>query len=162
MAKSKAEESAARSPTLENRKARHNYVILKKYEAGVVLLGSEVKALREGKLSLGESYAAFQGSELYLQKASIPEFSQSSPHFTHVPERKRKLLLHKRELVELKSAVERDGSTIVALKLYFKKGLAKIEIATAKGKKAPDKRGSIKERDEKRQMSRASKRDQRS
>lgn len=161
MAKPK-DQTGPRAPTLENRKARHHYTILKVFEAGVVLLGSEVKALREGKLSLGESYASFQGGELFLQKASIPEFSQSSPHFTHVPERKRKLLLHKKELAELKSAIERDGSTIVALKLYFKKGLAKIEIATAKGKKAPDKRGSIKEREEKRNMDRASRRDQRS
>jgi SsrA-binding protein len=159
MAQKKDEEGSRRAPTLENRKARHNYVILKKYEAGIVLLGSEVKALREGKLSLAESYAAFQGNELFLQKATIPEFSQSSPHFTHSPERKRKLLLHKRELTELRTAIERDGSTIVPLKLYFAKGKAKLEIATARGKKAPDKRGSIKEREIKRQLDRAARRD---
>ncbi len=151
----KKSEGGARAPTLENRKARHNYAIGKKFEAGIVLLGSEVKALREGKLSLNEAYATFQGHELYLVKASIPEFSQSSPHFTHVPERKRKLLLHKRELAELRTAVEREGATIVPLKLFFKKGLAKLEIATGRGKKAADKRESIKERDEKRQLDRA-------
>jgi len=161
VAAKKAEDSKSKSPTLENRKARHNYVILKKFEAGLVLLGSEVKAIREGKLSLGESYAVFQGSELFLHKATISEFSQSSPHFTHVPERRRKLLLHKRELTELKVTIEKDGSTIVPLSLYFKKGLAKLEIATARGKKAPDKRDSIKERDERRQMDRATRRNQR-
>jgi SsrA-binding protein len=144
-----------RAPVLENRKAHHNYAIGKKFEAGIALVGSEVKALREGKLSLNEAYAAFQGSELYLVKANIPEFSQSSPHFTHPPERKRKLLLHRRELQELRSAVEREGATIVPLKLYFKKGIAKLEIATGRGKKSGDKRASIKERDEKRQLDRA-------
>ena len=139
----------------QNRKARFNYEIGETFEAGIVLTGSEVKSLRTGKATIAESYADAKGGELWLINANIPEYRQSGPHNNHEPKRHRKLLLHKRQINKLIGAVERDGMTLVPLKLYFnERGRAKIEIALGRGKKLHDKRETAKKRDWARQKSR--------
>ena len=131
----------------ENRRARFNYEIGDTYEAGIALTGSEVKSLRTGKATIAESYADPKGGELWLVNANIPEYRQAGPFNNHAPKRPRRLLLHRRELDRLSGAVEREGMTIVPLKLYFdERGRAKIEIALAKGKKLHDKRETLKKR----------------
>jgi SsrA-binding protein len=138
-----------------NRKARFNYEIGETFEAGIMLTGSEVKSLRTGKATIAESYADAKGGELWLINANIPEYRQSGPHNNHEPKRHRKLLLHKRQINKLIGAVERDGMTLVPLKLYFnERGRAKIEIALGRGKKLHDKRETAKKRDWARQKSR--------
>jgi len=133
----------------ENRKARHQYSIEDTLEAGIVLTGSEVKALREGRAQIAESYASVEGGELWLINGHIPEFSQAKARaFGHEPRRRRKLLVHARELARLAQAVGREGMTIVPLKLYFnEKGIAKLLLGLAKGKKLADKRETDKQRD---------------
>jgi SsrA-binding protein len=139
----------------QNRKARFNYEIGETFEAGIALTGSEVKSLRTGKATIAESYADAKGGELWLVNANIPEYRQSGPHNNHEPKRHRKLLLHKRRINKLIGAVERDGMTLVPLKLYFnERGRAKIEIALGRGKKLHDKRETAKKRDWARQKSR--------
>jgi SsrA-binding protein len=131
----------------ENRKARFNYEIGDTYEAGIALTGSEVKSLRNGKATIAESYADPKGGELWLVNANIPEYLQAGPFNNHTPKRARRLLLHRREIDRLSGAVEREGMTIVPLKLYFdERGRAKIEIALARGKKLHDKRETLKKR----------------
>jgi SsrA-binding protein len=138
-----------------NRKARFNYEIGETFEAGIMLTGSEVKSLRTGKATIAESYADAKGGELWLINANIPEYRQSGRHNNHEPKRHRKLLLHKRQINKLIGAVERDGMTLVPLKLYFnERGRAKIEIALGRGKKLHDKRETAKKRDWARQKSR--------
>ena len=138
-----------------NRKARFNYEIGETFEAGIMLTGSEVKSLRTGKATIAESYADAKGGELWLINANIPEYRQSGPHNNHEPKRHRKLLLHKRQINKLIGAVEREGMTLVPLKLYFnERGRAKIEIALGRGKKLHDKRETAKKRDWARQKSR--------
>jgi SsrA-binding protein len=139
----------------ENRKARFNYAIEGKLEAGLVLTGSEVKSLRAGKANIGDAYASDEGrGELYLINAHIAEYAQSG-RANHEPTRPRKLLLHKRELDCLMGAIQRQGMTIVPLKLYFNaRGLVKVELGLAKGKKLHDKRESEKKRDWDRQRGR--------
>ena len=130
----------------DNRKARFHYEIGDIFEAGIVLTGSEVKSLRAGKATIAESYADARGGELWLINSNIPEYLQAS-RFNHAPKRARKLLLQKREINRLVGAVEREGMTIVPLKLYFNEnGRAKIEIALARGKKLHDKRETLKKR----------------
>ena len=130
----------------DNRKARFNYEIGEVFEAGVALTGSEVKSLRAGKATIAEAYADARGGEIWLINSNIPEYLQAS-RFNHAPKRARKLLLHKRQINKLIGAVEREGYTVVPLKLYFNaKGRAKIEIALARGKKLHDKRESLKKR----------------
>jgi SsrA-binding protein len=130
----------------ENRKARFNYEIGETFEAGIALTGSEVKSLRAGKATIAESYADAKDGEIWLINSNIPE-SQQANRFNHAPKRPRKLLLHKRQINKLVAAVEREGMTIVPLKLYFnEKGRAKIEIALARGKKLHDKRETEKRR----------------
>jgi len=130
----------------DNRKARFHYAIGDIFEAGIALTGTEVKSLRVGKATIAESYAAEAGGELWLYNAYIPEYLQAN-QFNHVTRRPRKLLLHRREIAKLKGAVEREGMTLVPLKLYFNpKGRAKIELAVARGKKLHDKRESEKAR----------------
>ncbi len=130
----------------DNRKARFNYEIGEVFEAGIALTGTEVKSLRQGKATIAESYADTRDGELWLVNANIPEYLQAS-RFNHAPKRRRKLLLHKRQVSKLAGAVEREGMTIVPLKLYFNaKGRAKIEIALARGKKLHDKRETEKKR----------------
>jgi SsrA-binding protein len=130
----------------ENRKARFNYEIGEVFEAGIALSGTEVKSLRGGKATIAESYADSRGGEIWLINANIPEYLQAN-RYNHLPKRPRKLLLHKRQINRLAGAVEREGMTLVPLKLYFNdKGRAKIEIALARGKKLHDKRETEKKR----------------
>jgi SsrA-binding protein len=130
-----------------NRRARFNYEIGQTYEAGIALTGTEVKSLRDGKSSIADSFAGEQGGELWLYNAYIPEYLQAN-RFNHKPRRARKLLLHRREMDRLIGAVEREGMTIVPLKIFFNdRGRAKVEIALAKGKKLHDKRETSKKRD---------------
>src|SRR5947209_5440382 len=130
----------------DNRKARFNYEIGEVFEAGIQLAGTEVKSLRQGKVTIAESYAGARDGELWLYNANIPEYLQAS-RFNHAPKRPRRLLLHKRQIHKLIGAVEREGMTLVPLKLYFNpKGKAKIEIAVARGKKLHDKRETEKKR----------------
>ena len=131
----------------ENRKARFNYAIEDSIEAGVALTGTEVKSIRTGKATIAESYADARDGEIWLVNANIPEYLQAN-RFNHAPKRPRKLLLHKRQVNKLIGAVEREGMTLVPLKLYFnEQGRAKVELALAKGKKLHDKRESEKKRD---------------
>jgi SsrA-binding protein len=138
----------------ENRRARFDYFLEDKHEAGLVLTGTEVKALREGRANIAESYAAVEGREIALINAHIPEYGPAN-RFNHEPRRPRRLLLHRRELDKLIGAVQREGRTLVPTRLYFNdKGLVKLEIALAKGKKAHDKREAESERDWKREQGR--------
>ena len=137
-----------------NKSARHDYFIEEILEAGVVLTGTEIKSLRQGKTSLGESYAKFFGAELFIVGMNIKPYEQGN-RYNVDPVRPRKLLLHKKELRELFQATKREGYTIVPLNIYLNdRGLAKMEIALAKGKKLYDKRDSIAERDAERRMRR--------
>jgi SsrA-binding protein len=131
----------------ENRKARFNYAIEDTFEAGLSLTGTEVKSIRNGKATISESYADARGGEIWLVNANVPEYLQAN-RFNHEPRRPRKLLLHKRQINRLIGAVERDGMTLIPLKLYFNaQGRAKLELALAKGKKLHDKRETEKKRD---------------
>lgn len=130
----------------DNRRARFNYEILETFEAGIVLNGTEVKALRMGKGNLNDSYASPENGEIFLINAYIPEYENAN-RFNHMPRRPRKLLLNKRQIHKLWGATEKQGNTIVPLKMYFNdKGIAKVEIAIAKGKKAHDKRQTERDR----------------
>jgi SsrA-binding protein len=129
-----------------NRKARFNYAIGETLEAGIALTGTEVKSLRQGKATIAESYADSRGGEIWLVNANIPEYLQGG-RFNHAPKRLRKLLLHRRQINKLIGAVEREGMTLVPLKLFFNdKGRAKVELALARGKKLHDKRETEKKR----------------
>ncbi|MGQ3671735.1 SsrA-binding protein SmpB [Xanthobacter sp. TB0136] len=137
---------APRRIAADNRRARFDYEIKEAIEAGVSLTGTEVKSLRTGKATIGESYAAQKGGEMWLFNAYIPEYLEAN-RFNHETRRPRKLLLHKREIAKLANAVERDGMTVVPLKIYFNdRGRAKVELALAKGRKTHDKREVLKER----------------
>ena len=138
----------------ENRKARYDFAIEETFEAGLMLVGTEVTALRMGKANIAESYASYEDGALWLINSHIPEYLQAN-RFNHEPRRRRKLLMSKREIVKLSQAIARDGMTIVPLKLYFnERGIAKLLIATAKGKKNHDKRETEKNRDWNREKSR--------
>jgi SsrA-binding protein len=131
----------------ENRRARFDYFLEDAMEAGLVLTGSEVKSLRNGRANIAESYAAVEGDEVVLINADIPPYAQAG-RFNHEPRRPRKLLLHRKQLDKLIGAVQREGRTIIPIKLYWNdKGIAKLEVALAKGKKAHDKREAVAERD---------------
>ncbi len=136
-----------------NRKARHDYHILDTYEAGLVLKGTEVKSLREGKVSLRESFAQFENNELYIMNMHISPYAFGNI-FNVNPKRKRKLLLHQREIDRLRGQVQEKGLTLVPLRMYFKRGHAKIELALAKGKKLYDKRRTLAEKDAQREVER--------
>ena len=130
----------------DNRKARFNYEIGEVFEAGIILTGTEVKSLRSGKATIAESYADSRGGEIWLINSNIPEYLQAS-QFNHEPKRRRKLLLHKNQMNKLAGAVEREGMTLVPLRLYFnERGRAKLELALARGKKLHDKRETLKKR----------------
>ena len=138
----------------QNRKARHNYEIVDTVEAGLVLMGSEVKSLRMGRANIGESFAAPQGGELVLINSYIGSYNPGKT-FGHEERRKRKLLLHRKELARLLMSVAKDGMTVVPLSLYFnQRGLAKVQLGLAKGKNVVDKRQSVKKRDWERQKAR--------
>ena len=154
MARPKPETFDKQKVVAENRRARFDYAIEDKFEAGVQLQGTEVKALRAGEGSIAESYAEIRNGQAWLVNANIPEFSHGN-RFNHEPKRPRKLLLHAREIERLTGAVERKGMTLIPLSVYFNaRGRAKVELALAKGKQAHDKRQSIKDRDWQRQRSR--------
>jgi len=145
---------AAERVVAQNRKAYYNYTIEDSVEAGIVLKGSEVKSLRAGRASLGDAFARPKEGELYLYNANIPEYANAG-RFNHEPMRERKLLLKKREMAKLFAAVQREGATLVPLKIYFnQRGIAKLELGLARGKKAYDKRESEKKRDWERQKGR--------
>lgn len=145
---------AGRRAVAENRKARHNYLIEDTYEAGIELKGTEVKSLRTGKANIADAYAGPSGSDLYLFNAYIPEYLEAN-RFNHETRRPRRLLMHRREIDRLVGAVQRDGVTLIPLKLYFnERGRAKLELAVARGKKLHDKRASERERDWNREKAR--------
>ncbi|MFQ6019186.1 MAG: SsrA-binding protein SmpB [Dehalococcoidia bacterium] len=137
-----------------NRKARYDYHVLETVEAGIALTGTEIKSIREGRVSIAEAYVRPAGDELWLLGAHIAHYPPAGS-LNHDPKRDRKLLVHRKELRELAKATEVEGMTIVPLRLYLKRGLAKLEIALAKGKKRYDKRAAIAKRDAERQMQRA-------
>lgn len=137
-----------------NRKALHDFTILDKVEAGLVLMGSEIKQIRAGKANISEGFVQYQNGEMWLLNVHIPTYDQAS-HYGHEPLRPRKLLLHKKEIRQLQSRVMEKGITIVPLQIYLKKGRAKIELGLAKGKKNYDKRDSLRDKDTKRQIERA-------
>jgi SsrA-binding protein len=138
----------------ENRRARYEYFVEERFEAGIELKGTEVKSLRTGQGSIAESYATVEGDELWLINSHIPEYGAGS-WMNHEPRRRRKLLLRSREIDKLQGAITRQGLTVVPLSVYFNsRGRAKIELALARGKKVHDKRETIKERDWKREQGR--------
>jgi len=136
-----------------NKRARFDYHLLETFEAGIVLGGTEVKSLRSGKASIADAYGIVRDGEVFLLNAHIQPY-ESRGYANHEPTRSRKLLLHRREIRRLIGAVERQGLTLVPLELYFKKGVAKVAIALAKGKKLHDKRDTEKQRDAEREMAR--------
>lgn len=136
-----------------NRRARFDYHILETWEAGIVLTGTEVKALRAGKANISDAYAVVNGGEVFLLNLNIPPYEQGN-RYNHEPTRTRKLLLHRREIRRMIGAVERQGLTLVALELYFKRGVAKVALALGKGKQLHDKRATERERDDAREMAR--------
>ncbi len=138
----------------DNRRARFDYELIEKFEAGIELKGSEVKSLRTGHVNLGEAYAAMKGNELFLINSNIPEYREAN-RFNHEPKRPRRLLLHRKQIDRLSVGILREGLTIVPLKIFFNpRGRVKVDIALARGKKLTDKRETIKARDWNREKSR--------
>ncbi len=138
----------------ENRRARFDYFLEDTFEAGLMLTGTEVKALRLGRANIAESYASAQGREIMLINANFPEYGPAN-RFNHEPKRPRKLLLHRKEIDKMLGAIQREGRTLIATKLYFNdRGLVKLELALAKGKKLVDKRDTVADRDWKREQGR--------
>ena len=137
-----------------NRKARHDYLIEDTFEAGLVLQGSEMKSIRAGQVNLRDSYAAVRGGELWLLNADISTYQQAS-YQNHEPRRDRKLLMHRREINRLTGKLQEKGLTLIPLQLYLKNGRAKIQLGLGRGKKSYDKRQSLRERDDQRQIERA-------
>jgi SsrA-binding protein len=144
----------ARQSIAKNRRASHDYQLLETWEAGVVLTGTEVKSLRNGKANLSDAYGIVRDGEVYLLNLHIPPYERGG-YVNHEPTRTRKLLLHRREIRKMIGAVERQGLTLVPLELYFKDGRAKVAIALGKGKKLHDKRDDERRRDDERDMARA-------
>ncbi len=141
---------------VSNRKAHHNYEILETLESGIVLLGTEIKSLRSHGGNLQEAYVVFHRGEAYLKNSSIAPYKFGNI-YNHEERRERKLLLHKRELLRLKSVIDEKGLTIIPLGMYLKHGLVKVRLGVAKGKKAYDKRAALKDRQDKREMDRSMK-----
>jgi SsrA-binding protein len=141
-------------PIARNKRARHDYEILETWEAGLVLTGTEVKSLRDGRAQITDAYGVVKDGEVWLLNAHIAPYARGNI-WNHEPLRTRKLLLHKKEIRHLIGAVERKGLTLVALDLYFKDGRAKVRLGLARGKKLHDKRADLKERDDEREMARA-------
>jgi SsrA-binding protein len=141
-------------PIARNKRARHDYEILETWEAGLVLTGTEVKSLRDGRAQITDAYGIVKDGEVWLLNAHIAPYARGNI-WNHEPLRTRKLLLHKKEIRHLIGAVERKGLTLVALDLYFKDGRAKVRLGLARGKKLHDKRADLKERDDEREMARA-------
>lgn len=141
----------------DNRQARYQYEILETYEAGLALLGTEVKSIREGKVNLRDGFANVKGGEVWLHNVHISPHKMTNLAYNHEPRRTRKLLLHKQEIRKLIGQTEQKGLTLVPLKMYFKDGRVKVSIALARGKKLHDKRESLKKKQDKREMARAMK-----
>ena len=141
----------------DNRKARFLYEILETYEAGIQLMGTEVKSIRGGKINLQDGYALIRNGEVWLINVHISPYTTSSQYFNHDPRRTRKLLLHRQEIRKLIGKVEQQGLTLVPLKMYLKRGLVKVSIGLGKGKKLHDKREDVKRRDDQRDIQRAMK-----
>jgi SsrA-binding protein len=141
----------------DNRQARYLYEILETYEVGIQLVGTEVKSIRAGKVNLQDGYALLKNGEAWLLNAHISPYNASGQYFNHEPRRTRKLLLHRQELRKLIGKVEQQGLTLVPLKMYMKRGWVKLSIALAKGKKVHDKRETVKQREDQRDMRRAMK-----
>ncbi len=137
----------------KNRKASHEYFLLERYEAGIALMGSEIKSIRAGQISLAEAYVRVDGQEAWLMDAHVAPYDQAS-YYNHEPRRPRKLLLHRSEIRRLWDDVRQKGVTIIPVRVYLKDGLAKVEIAVAKGKKLYDKRQDIAKRDAEREIER--------
>ena len=137
-----------------NRKARHDYHIEDTYEAGIILTGTEVKSLRAGRASLVDGYGFIDGGEMWLDSVHIPEYTQGT-WTNHSPRRKRKLLLHKAQIIKISHRTKEGGYTLVPLSIYFKDGRAKVELAVAKGKREYDKRQALRERQDTREAQRA-------
>ncbi|AFZ20542.1 SsrA-binding protein SmpB [Allocoleopsis franciscana] len=154
-----SEKSDSYKVIADNRQARFRYEILETYEAGVELKGTEVKSIRQGKANLQDGYALIRNGEAWLLNVHISPYQKATDFFNHDPRRTRRLLLHKKEIRKLIGKVEQEGLTLVPLKMYFKRGFVKVTIALGKGKKLHDKRESLKERQDKRDMARAMKRD---
>jgi SsrA-binding protein len=148
---------SATESVAKNRAARHEYQILETWEAGIVLTGTEVKSLREGKVNIGDAYGTVRDGEVYLLNMNVSPYERGG-YVNHEPTRSRKLLLHKREIRKLIGGVERQGLTLVPLEIYFKGGRAKVRLALAKGKKLHDKRDDARRRDAERDMARAMRR----
>ena len=140
-------------PIARNKRARHDYQILETWEAGLVLTGTEVKSLRNGKATLTDAYGIVKDGEVWLLNLHISPYEQGN-QFNHEPERTRKLLLHRKEIKRLIAAVERQGLTLIPLDLYFKHGIAKVTMALGKGKQLHDKRETARERDAERELAR--------
>jgi SsrA-binding protein len=138
---------------ITNRKAYHNYIIMEKYEAGIELVGSEVKSIRQGRVSIQEAYAAIEDGEVWVHSMRINPYEQASFE-KHDPDRKKRLLLHKKEIRKLKVKTEERGFTLIPLRLYFRNNIAKLEIGLARGKKLYDKRETIKKKEDQRRMQR--------
>ncbi len=141
-------------PTIQNRKARHDYAVLDSYEAGIVLKGSEVKAIRDGQANLRDAYATVRNGEVWLHGMHVSPYSHASTG-DHDPLRTRKLLLHHAEIAEIARKTEQSGVTLIPMKLYFSNGRAKVDLAVARGKRQYDKRQTLRERDDKREAERA-------
>jgi len=149
-----ARAAAAGRLAAQNRKARHDYIIEDTFEAGIVLLGTQVKSLRQGRASIGEAFAAERDGELFLFNAYIPEY-EAANRFNHEPRRPRKLLMHRREIARLIGLIQRGGMTLVPLSIYFnERGVAKVQLGLARGKRKVDKREAEKARDWEREKAR--------
>lgn len=152
--KNRKKKPSAGNVVAQNRKARHDYEIEETFEAGLVLIGSEVKSLRQGQASINEAYADAKDGELYLLNAHIPEYA-AAKHFGHQPRRPRKLLLHRREIAKLIGAVRQKGMALVPLSIYFNnRGIAKVSLALARGRRKADKRAALKAQEWKRDKER--------
>ncbi len=139
---------------VQNRKARHDYIVEERFEAGIALIGSEVKSLRMGRASLADSYAEVSGGEVILRNAHIDQYDPAS-RFNHDPRRPRRLLLHKREIRRLGAKVKEKGYTMVPLSVYFRDGLAKVDLALVRGRKSYDKRELLREKDQRKDADRS-------
>lgn len=149
------QKASSRQTVAENRRARFEYQLEDDIEAGLQLTGTEVKSLRQGQANIAESYASVENGGLFLINANIPEYQQAGPFYQHEPKRPRRLLLHKKEIAKLAQAVDREGMTLVPVELYFNsRGIAKLKLCVAKGKKLHDKRETEKKRDWNREKAR--------
>lgn len=138
----------------QNKKAGHDYFLLDRYEAGIVLKGTEIKSIRSGKVSIQDSYARIRGTEMFLVNMHISKYNHGNI-FNHDETRSRKLLLHKKEIIKISNKMNQDSLSLIPVKVYIERGLCKIELSLAKGKKSYDKRQSLKEKDSKRRIQRS-------